>query len=301
MTEWSADELQALLGPDRVHRFLYTDRDIYELELDRIFGRAWLYAAHESAIKAPGDFVRTKLGRWDAIVVRDDGGAIHVLHNRCAHRGARFCTAPGGNARFFTCPYHGWSYRRDGWLEGVPHRRSYPDNFSLDDPAHHLAKAAEVESYRGFVFTKLAPSALSLRQHLGAMTDAIDNLVDRAPDGEIEICDTPLSVEYRANWKMHHENASDVFHPSFVHASSVVAAEQAPPAGSPLDRGQTREQLLGNAYTRREWESIELVGLPGGHSYMGGFYRGGLLSPNVTGDPIRERYRDALVARHGTD
>ena len=301
MTAWSVADLKALVSSVRVHRALYTDPEIFELELDRIFGRAWLYAAHESEIKAPGDFVRTRLGRWDAIVIRGDGGAIHVLHNRCAHRGARFCMAERGSVRFFTCPYHGWSYRRDGGLEGVPHRRSYPEDFSLDDPAHHLAAAAEVESYRGFVFAKLAPSALSLRAHLGAMTDAIDNLVDRAPEGEIEICATPLRVEYRANWKIHHENASDVFHPSFVHASSVAAAGRAPVGGSAIDGDQTRDQLLGNAWTRREWESVEVVGLPGGHSFMGGFYRSGLLAPNAGDDPARERYRAALAARHGAD
>jgi phenylpropionate dioxygenase-like ring-hydroxylating dioxygenase large terminal subunit len=287
--------------PARVHRAVYTDPDIFELELDRIFGRAWLYVAHESQIRRPGDFVRTRLGRWDAIVTRDEGGGIHVLHNRCAHRGARFCTAEQGNVRFFTCPYHGWSYRLNGRLEGVPHRRSYPDDFSLDDPAHHLAAAPQVESYRGFVFARFAASEISLRAHLGAMTDAIDNLVDRAPDGEVEICDVPFRVEFHANWKMHHENASDVFHPGFVHASSVAAAGRSPAGQSRLDTDQTREQLLGNAYTRREWESVELVGLTGGHSYMGGFYRSGILSPNATDDEVGERYRLALEARHGAE
>jgi phenylpropionate dioxygenase-like ring-hydroxylating dioxygenase large terminal subunit len=301
MTAWRPDELRALVEPSRVHRALYTDPGIFELELDRIFGHAWLYAAHESEIKAPGDFVRTKLGRWDAIVVRGDDGAFHVLHNRCAHRGARFCVTERGNARSFICPYHGWSYRRDGRLQGVPHRRSYLDSFSLDDPAHHLAAAAEVETYRGFVFAKLVPSTVPLRAHLGPMTDAIDNLIDRAPDGEIEICTTPLRVAYRGNWKLHHENASDVFHPSFVHASSVAAAARSQAGSSRIDGDQTREQLLGNAWTRREWEGVELVGLPGGHAYMGGFYKSGLLAPNVAGDPVRERYRDALAARHGPE
>src|SRR5579885_2594958 len=103
---WSAAELRALVTPDSVNRALYVDPDIFELELDRIFGRAWLYVAHESQIKGSGDFVRTRLGRRDVIVVRGEDGAIHVLHNRCAHRGARICTAERGNARFFMCPYH---------------------------------------------------------------------------------------------------------------------------------------------------------------------------------------------------
>jgi nitrite reductase/ring-hydroxylating ferredoxin subunit len=294
----SLQELRGLVRDDRVHRRVYADPDIFALEMDRIFGRAWVYVAHESQLKTAGDFVRTRMGFHDMVVVRHRDGTIHALHNRCSHRGARFCAAERGNARSFLCPYHGWSFATDGTLEGVPHRQSYPDSFRLDDPAHQLFAAARVESYRGFVFASLAPTGPSLREHLGPMTDAFDNLVDRAPDGEVEISEHCFRLEYRGNWKMHHENANDVFHPSFVHESSITAARRVPAGGSRLDHDLTHEQLRSNDRTPRDWENAHVLGLPMGHSYRAGFYRSGALAP-AAADEVRERYRAALVARRG--
>jgi phenylpropionate dioxygenase-like ring-hydroxylating dioxygenase large terminal subunit len=130
------------------------------------------------------------------------------------------------------------------------------------------------------------------------MTGAFDNLIDRAPDGEIEMADSSFRLEYRGNWTMHHENANDIFHPSFVHESSVATAAATPAGASALDDDQTREMLRANGFTRRDWESIELIGFPGGHSYMSGIYRSGVLAPQEE-DPVRTEYRAALAARHG--
>jgi nitrite reductase/ring-hydroxylating ferredoxin subunit len=294
----SLQELRGLVTGDRVHRRVYADPEIFALEMDRIFGRAWLYVAHESQLKTPGDFVRTRMGLRDMVVARHADGTIHVLHNRCSHRGARFCAADRGNARSFICPYHGWSFATDGALEGVPHRQSYPDGFRLDDPGRPLFQAPRVESYRGFVFASLAASGPSLTEHLGPMTEAFDNLVDRAPEGEVEISDHGFRLEYRGNWKMHHENANDVFHPSFVHESSITAARRLPAKGSRFEYDLTHEQLRSNDRTPRDWENAHVVGLPMGHSYRAGFYRGGALAPGAD-DDARARYRAALVARRG--
>ena len=81
-------ELARLIAPGRVHRRLYTDPAIFELEMERIFGAAWLYVGHESQIKKPGDYFATRMGRKPVVLVRDDEGAVRVIHNQCAHRGA---------------------------------------------------------------------------------------------------------------------------------------------------------------------------------------------------------------------
>jgi phenylpropionate dioxygenase-like ring-hydroxylating dioxygenase large terminal subunit len=132
------------------------------------------------------------------------------------------------------------------------------------------------------------------------MTDVIDNLVDRAPDGEIEIADSSFTLEYRGNWKLHPENAADIFHPSFVHSSSVMPARRAPANASIIDHDQTREMLLANGFGQEEWENIQLSGLPGGHTFMTSFYRQGVLAPHDS-DPVFARYKQALVARHGAE
>jgi phenylpropionate dioxygenase-like ring-hydroxylating dioxygenase large terminal subunit len=296
----SADEIRGLIRPDHVHRRAYADPVIFELELERIFGRLWIYVAHESQLKKPGDFVRTRLAQHEVLITRHDNGKIYVLHNRCPHRGARICMVDTGTSRLFSCPYHAWVFRPDGTLSTVPHRKSYSETFDLNDPQNHMRRVAHVESYRGFVFATLAAEPEPLLKHLGRMTDVIDNLVDRAPDGEIEIADSSFTLEYRGNWKLHPENAADIFHPSFVHSSSVMPARRAPANASTIDHDQTREMLLANGFGQEDWENIQLSGLPAGHTFMTSFYRQGVLA-NKDSDPVFSRYKQALVARYGVE
>jgi phenylpropionate dioxygenase-like ring-hydroxylating dioxygenase large terminal subunit len=296
----TADEIRGLVRPDHVHRRAYVDPAIFELEQSRIFGRLWIYVAHESQLKKPGDFVRTRLAQHEVLVTRHTDEHIYVLHNRCPHRGARICMVDKGTNRLFSCPYHAWVFRPDGSLSTVPHRKSYPETFDFDDPQNHMQRIDQVQSYRGFVFATLARNPEPLLSHLGRMTDVIDNLVDRSPDGEIEIADSSFTLEYRGNWKMHPENAADIFHPSFVHSSSVMPARRAPANASILDQDQTREMLLANGFGNEEWENIQLSGLAGGHTFMTSFYKKGVLVGEDS-DPVAARYKKALVARHGVE
>jgi len=296
----TAADIRGLVQPNRVHRRAYADPAVFELEMERIFSRLWIYVAHESQLKKPGDFVRTRLAHHEVLVTRSDDGRINVLRNRCPHRGARLCMSERGTSRLFSCPYHAWVFRPDGSLSSVPHRKSYPAEFDLNDPLNQMQRFEQIAVYRGFVFATLNPNPEPLTTHLGEMTDVIDNLVDRAPDGEIEMADSSFSMEYRGNWKLHMENANDIFHPSFVHSSSVMPARRAPANASILDQDQTREMLMANGFGYEEWEGIQLNGLAAGHTYMTNFYNKGVLSNQQT-DPVIARYRAALAARLGED
>ncbi|MFT8243240.1 aromatic ring-hydroxylating oxygenase subunit alpha [Roseomonas sp. BN140053] len=294
------DALRELVAEGRVSGRVYTDPAVFELEMERLFGRLWLFVAHESQLRRPGDFVRSQLARHEVIVTRGNDGAIHVLHNRCSHRGARLCMTDRGNARRIVCPYHAWVFRPDGSLANVPHAESYPPGFDLEAEGNRLRRVPRVDSYRGFVFASLAEDGPPLREHLGEMAAAIDNLVDRAPNGEVELAAASFSIEYRGNWKFHNENAADIFHPGFVHSSSVGTAMSAPEGACTLDADQTREMMLANGFGRSQWEGIQLTGLPGGHSFMGGFYRKGVLAQQTVDDATR-RYREALAAARGAE
>jgi phenylpropionate dioxygenase-like ring-hydroxylating dioxygenase large terminal subunit len=293
-------EIARLVEPGRVHRRVYADPALFELEMARIFGRAWIFLAHESQVPRAGDYILTRLGREDIIVTRAEDGRIHGLVNRCAHRGPRLCVAARGNTASFVCPYHAWQFRLDGTLAQVPHRKSYPQGFDLKDPALSLARVARIDSYRGFVFGAMAADGPSLADQLGVMTEALDNLVDRSPRGEIVQEGGILRQEYRGNWKFHHENANDILHPGFVHESSVAAAkgDKRDYAAAAYDDHQTHTQLVSNAFSVREWEGMELAGAPGGHSYMTGFYKSGNLDPG-RGDAEFEAYRADLIRAHG--
>ena len=128
------DDIRSLVRPDHVHRRAYADAAVFALEQERIFSRLWIYVAHESQLKKPGDFVRTRLAQHEVLVTRHTDGKIYVLQNRCPHRGARLCMVDQGTSRLFSCPYHAWVFRPDGSLSTVPHRKSYPKAFSVDDP-----------------------------------------------------------------------------------------------------------------------------------------------------------------------
>ena len=295
-----ANDIRALVRPDHVHRRAYADPQIFAMEQERIFGRLWIYVAHESQLKKPGDFIRTRLSKYEVLVTRHNDGQIHVLHNRCPHRGARLCMVDSGTSRTFSCPYHAWVFRPDGSLSSVPHPKSYPANFSITDPQNHMQRVANVQSYRGFVFANLSDNPPPLLEHLGPMTDVIDNLVDRAPDGEVEIADSSFSLEYSGNWKLHLENAADIFHPTFVHSSSVLPARKAPVNASILDQDQTREMLLANGFGFKEWEGIQLSGLDSGHTYMTSFYNQGVLA-NQNEDPVSAKYHALLSEKLGAE
>ena len=291
-------DLKDLVQPNRVHSRVYTEPELFDMEMERIFKRVWLYVAHESQLRKAGDFVRTRMGKFEVLVLRHDDGEIHVVQNSCAHRGARLCTAPNGNRPRIICPYHGWTYHNDGSLTSVPHRVSYSATFDINDPSKWLRRAPRVSSYRGFVFASWAGDGPPLREYLEPMTDALDNLIDRSPESEIEVAGGGFTLRYPGNWKFHMENANDTIHPSFVHGSSVASAGTDTDQVSALDDGQTRTMLISNGFTEREWDQLELYGFEHGHSYMGGFYKSGILAPD-TGDPVSTAYRDAMIAGHG--
>src|SRR2546423_6712576 len=77
--------ISALVEPGRVHRRVYSDPAIFELEMQRIFGRAWLFVGHASQVPNAGDFVTMDLGREPVIFTRHRDGSLKVLQNRCAH------------------------------------------------------------------------------------------------------------------------------------------------------------------------------------------------------------------------
>src|SRR5215510_13335412 len=145
---YAIDGLDELVDLERgeVDRRVYSDPEIFELEMERIFGRAWLFLAHESQIPERGDFVEAVMGRDNVLVVRQKDGSIRAMLNSCAHRGNAVCRAEEGNARSFLCTYHGWSYGIDGSLKGVPGFKDFYDG-ELVKAEHGLPQIAQVDSY----------------------------------------------------------------------------------------------------------------------------------------------------------
>lgn len=209
-----------LVKDDRVHRLVYTDTKIFEEEMRRIFAHIWVFVGHESEVLHPGDYKTTTIGRQPVIMCRHTDGKVYVMYNRCRHRGPIVCRQESGNSVHFRCIYHGWTYRTDGALIGVPFRSGYPPDFDFSDLG--LMRVPKVESYRGFVFASLSAEGQSLGEFLGPVRKYIDKIVDCAPEGEIEVRGGVLKYEYPANWKLQCENFMDHYHAPFTHESAFA-------------------------------------------------------------------------------
>ena len=209
-------DLDQMVHEDRAHRLIYTDPAVFAIEMSKIFGGTWVYLAHESQIPRNDDFITARMGLRQLIVLRDSHGAIRALYNRCTHRGATLCRQDSGSAKTFQCPYHGWNFFNSGKLRGVP----WPDGYACDfkDSKFNLAQVPRVESYRGFVFGTLNPSAPTLLEHLGPATKPIDEWLDRHPGGRVALCGANR-LKFKGNWKLAYDNSADGYHVMFSHRS----------------------------------------------------------------------------------
>ena len=295
------EDAHDLVHPDRVHRRVYTDPEIFEAEMERIFGLVWIYVGHASQVPEPGDFFRNRIGDREVIISRHADGDVYAFHNRCAHRGMMVCQTRTGNTSRFVCPYHGWAYRNDGKLIGIPHADGYRDAIDLDDPQRGLHQVPRVALYRGFIFASLATDGPGLVDYLGPMTDTIDNFVDRSPTGELQLAGGGFQVTYSGNWKLHMENATDLMHASVVHESSVDSARAVGETlASPADRSHGLQMIEANGLPFSEMDKLTVRGFDGGHSYMGEFYRGGTVAQAVT-DTVLETYRAVMDEAYGAE
>jgi phenylpropionate dioxygenase-like ring-hydroxylating dioxygenase large terminal subunit len=297
MSAFGPERLAMLVQADRVHRSVYADPAIFDLEMERIFGRAWLILGHESQVKSPGDYFTTRMGREPVVVVRKDNSQIGVLVNRCAHRGSMVCTEGRGNVERFVCPYHGWSYDRGGALQAVPFSGGY-DKEKL--PAG-LKAVPRVSLYRGFIFASLAASGPGLEEFLGPTKASFDDFVDRAPGGELEVAGGVFKHAYNGNWKLMLENHLDGAHPAWVHASSVAVARGAPEPGKPGEEHYydiAVRQMRQNGAPDAVWEAIGMWTTPRGHGYMGDYHSDDRLVAGL-GNPVFDEYRKRLIKHVG--
>ncbi|MFF5009756.1 Rieske 2Fe-2S domain-containing protein [Streptomyces phaeochromogenes] len=218
-------DLASLVEGDRVAGTLYTGPELFELEMDRIFHRTWVWVAHESEIAKAGDFKTAWIGRRPVIVSRDRRGGINVLLNRCRHRGASVCDVPKGNGNGFTCPYHAWSYALDGTLRGIPYPEGYENVTEKKDlPLQRL----KVGTYAGMIFASFNDEIEPLEDFLGGARLWIDRFMKQGAGFPIKV-QGEHKFRFQGNWKIQLENTTDWYHFPIVHRSwmSSVDAETA--------------------------------------------------------------------------
>ncbi|MDG5496930.1 anthranilate 1,2-dioxygenase large subunit [Niveispirillum sp. BGYR6] len=210
-------------GIYRVARDIFTEPDLFDLEMELIFEKNWIYACHESEIANPHDFITMRAGRQPMIITRGADGALHALVNACQHRGATLTRVCKGKQSTFACPFHAWTYRSDGRLVKVKAPGEYPEDF--DKNARGLKKA-RIASYRGFVFISLDTTATdTLEDYLGDARIFLDMMVAQSPTGELEVLPGRSTYSYDGNWKLQCENGLDGYHVSTVHYNYVATVQ----------------------------------------------------------------------------
>ncbi|CAB3781595.1 3-phenylpropionate/cinnamic acid dioxygenase subunit alpha [Paraburkholderia caffeinitolerans] len=223
-----AAALAALVEPDQVHRDVYLDQEVFDLEMERLFHRTWVYLGHTSQVPNTGDYLTVDIAKEPLVMVRQADGSVRVLKNRCAHKGAKLVSAPTGNTgKFFRCPYHAWTYKTDGKPLAIPLKNGYEGTRMSECPSGQgLSAAANVETYRGFVFVRLSEEGPSFSDYFGDSLSSIDNMADRSPEGELEVAGGCLRYVHNCNWKMFVENLNDTMHPMVAHESSAGTAKK---------------------------------------------------------------------------
>lgn len=204
----------SLVEEGRVHSAVFTDESIFEAELERIFYTYWVYLAHESEVPEPGDYSRKSIGRHSIVVARGTDGEVRAFFNRCRHRGTTVCRYERGNAEFFRCPYHGWTYSNRGPLIGVPFPSRYGPDFDKANLA--LVQVPRLDNYRGFYFASLAEEGPSLPEHLGRSAEFIDMFLQASPAERVTLNAGASKSNFRGNWKF---VGMDGYHVNFTHKS----------------------------------------------------------------------------------
>jgi benzoate/toluate 1,2-dioxygenase alpha subunit len=274
-------------GIYRMRRDIFTDQEIFELEMKYIFEGNWIYVAHESQIPKPNDFYTTYIGRQPIVIARNKDGELNAFINACAHRGATLCRTRRGNKAVYSCPFHGWAFNSSGKLIKVkdPDDAGYPESFNKNG-SHDLKKVARFENYKGFLFASLNADVLPLTEHLGDAATILDLLADQAPEG-FEVLKGSSTYVFDGNWKVQAENGADGYHVTATHWNYVATTNR-------RKTGQSLDEV--KAMDAGSWNKM-----PGGFfAFEQGHICLWIKWPNGQDRPIAERAEE-LKARVGED
>ena len=258
--------------------WLYHDEEFLAAEKRAFLRAAPQVVCHTSDIAEPGEWRSLDYLDESVIVIRGDDGIARAFANVCRHRGSRLVDGSGGCARVLTCPYHAWSYARDGQLVGVPHRSEYP---GLEPDTLGLVPVA-IEEWHGFLFVTLEPGAPSVADVMAPYEAEVApyRFEELRAIGRVTLRPRAL------NWKTIADNYSDGLHIPVGHPglTRLFGRSYAIEAGEHVDRmeGELRDDLSDNVSERAYQKFLpDAEHLPPSHRKKWLYYK---LFPNVAFD-----------------
>ncbi|MBI3709966.1 MAG: aromatic ring-hydroxylating dioxygenase subunit alpha [Proteobacteria bacterium] len=204
------DRIEALVrGHDKagpMQRPFYVDPAIFDIDLERIWRRWWLFAGPSCAIPEAGDWFTYQVGTDSLIFVRGEDGEVRGFHNTCRHRGSRICNKETGHGARFVCPYHAWSYGLDGGLLFNPQQE-----FGLDRATLSL-HPVQVRDAAGLLFFSLADDPPDFES-------ACREISRRLKPHGMDRARVAKAIDYvvDANWKLIFENNRECYHCPSAH------------------------------------------------------------------------------------
>jgi phenylpropionate dioxygenase-like ring-hydroxylating dioxygenase large terminal subunit len=185
----------------------YTSRAFHDLEVERLWRRAWQMACREEELPEVGDHVVYEIADDSLLVVRAAPGEIRAFHNACLHRG-RLLRECDGRADELRCPFHGWTWNLDGTLKRIPARWDFPH---VDGDRYRLPEA-KVGTWGGFVFVNMDPGCAPLADHLGELPRHFERwpLADRYKEVHV-------AKVLPCNWKVAQEAFMEAYHVVATH------------------------------------------------------------------------------------
>ena len=252
-------------GVFRIHRGMFDDPHIFELEMRHIFEGGWVFLGLECQAANAHDYFTVNIGRVPALIQRGGDGVLRGFVNSCPHKGARIAHAACGHARQFVCPYHSWTFDSAGRNKGIKWKQGGCYTPGFDNDSHDLAPLPAFGSYRGFVFGSVSADVPPLAEWLGEAAKLLDLVADQSDEG-VELVPGSVTFTYEGNWKLQLENCSDNYHFTSAHPSYIRL----------LERRKAAEDAASNNFTsamqsQRHWsgEDDEIVGgtfsFPHGH------------------------------------
>lgn len=262
--------LAARVRDDEVHRDVYIDPEVFELEMERLWSRTWVYVGHESQVPAPGDYFTTDVATQPVIMVRHADRSVRVLMNRCAHKGSKLVgrptATPGAPSGARTTPGRSAPTARCSARRCARATRAR----ACTRPRRAAAWCRSPPSCIAASCSRIEADGPTVREYFVESLSSIDFLADRSPEGGLEIAGGVLRYMHNCNWKFYVENLNDAMHPMVAHESSAGTARKLW-EGKPADMPNPMavEQFVPFVNDYKFFDDMGERVFDNGHSYSG--------------------------------